>query len=541
MTELTTTPEKKSSTINDILAKPLIASLNLDWEKAIYLAFIILAIITRFAMLGSRVMSHDESLHTQFSYQYFIGDGYNHTPLMHGPFLFHITALSYWLFGDSDLTARIPVALFGVILVVMPYFLRKPLGKVGALFTSFLFLISPYVTYYSRYIRHDVYVIFFAMITFFAIWYYLGETKEKYLWWFAAGTSFMFAIKEVAFIYVAIFGGFLVIRLLAKLWLAPWMKEGLGKLKTPILVVIAAVLLIGAGLVGQKWIERSAMPDDTGLVDEGGVVEETAVSPETTTPSDTLFRWAQVIGIGVLSLGLLLAANALRPQIDEFAEFDLIMLFTTLILPMTTPLIVRILGWNPTDYAMPQCAISGQETMSNLQIALARMFNVECWSTILHADFFFTILVFAVIFAIALLVGLWWNSRKWAIAAAIFYTIFAILYTSVFTNIVNGLASGMFGSLGYWLEQQEVQRGSQPTFYYLIVMPIYEYLPVIFSLAAVWLWSKKQRLHQILAYWVTVFLVAFAAYSLTKWLYARSYRITGQLIGQETAVLGLNS
>ncbi|MCZ7671543.1 MAG: hypothetical protein M5U34_32605 [Chloroflexi bacterium] len=60
-----------------------------------------------------------------------------------------------------------------------------------------------------------------AMIVFIAIWYYLGDTKEKYLWWFAAGTSLMFATKEVAFIYVAIFGSFLVIRLLAKMWLAP--------------------------------------------------------------------------------------------------------------------------------------------------------------------------------------------------------------------------------------------------------------------------------------------------------------------------------
>jgi sugar lactone lactonase YvrE len=206
---------------------------------------------------------------------------------------------------------------------------------------------------------------------------------------------------------------------------------------------------------------------------------------------------------------------------------------------MTTPLIARILGWNPTDYVMPQCTIVGQETMSGLQVALARMFNAACWRTILQADFFFTILIFAVIFAVAVAVGLWWNSRRWPIAAAIFYAIFLVLYTSVFTNIVGGMASGMFGSLGYWLEQQEVQRGSQPTFYYLIVMPIYEFLPVIFSLAAIWLWSKKQRLHQILAYWVTLFLVAYASYSFIKWLYARSYRLTGQIMGPETAVLGL--
>lgn len=544
MTELTTTPEQKTTTLNDMLAKPLLASLNLDWEKAIYLVFIILAIVSRFVLLGNRVMSHDESLHTQFSYQYFIGDGYSHTPLMHGPFLFHITALFYWLFGDSDFVARMPVALFGVILVVMPYFLRKPLGKVGALFTSFLFLISPYITYYSRYIRHDIYVIMWAMIVFIAIWYYLGDTKEKYLWWFAAGTSLMFATKEVAFIYVAIFGSFLVIRLLAKMWLAPWLKTGIKQLRMPMLVAIIALLLIGAGLVGQKLVARSAAPESVATATLEGFAadpnEETAVSTPDAAPNDTLFRWTQVIGIGVLSLGLFLAARALRPQIDDLPEFDLIMLFTTLILPMVTPLIVRILGWDPTDYAIPQCVVPGQESMSRLQVALARMFDSGCWANILQSDFLYTLIIFIVVLLISIAVGLWWHSRKWAISAAIFYAIFLFLYTSVFTNIVNGIPSGMFGSLGYWLEQQGVQRGSQPTFYYLVVMPIYEFLPVIFSLAAIWLWSKKERLHQILAYWVTTGLLAFFSYSLVKWLYARSYRLSGRIIGEETAVLGLS-
>ena len=113
MSESSLTPKEKTA---DILSRPLLASINLDWEKAIYLIFITLAIITRLWALGNRVMSHDESLHTQFSFQFYDGQGYQHTPLMHGPFLFHITALSYWLFGDSDFSARLPVAIFGIIL-----------------------------------------------------------------------------------------------------------------------------------------------------------------------------------------------------------------------------------------------------------------------------------------------------------------------------------------------------------------------------------------------------------------------------------------
>ena len=177
MSETTFNPQEQ----NNFLSRPLITALNLDWEKAIYITFILIAIITRFWHIGDRVMSHDESLHTQFSYQYFIGDGYKHTALMHGPFLFHITAVSYWLFGDSDTSARIPVALFGIILVIIPYLLRPWIGRKGALFASFFFLISPYITYYSRYIRHDIYVITWALIVFLSIWYYLRERKEKHL------------------------------------------------------------------------------------------------------------------------------------------------------------------------------------------------------------------------------------------------------------------------------------------------------------------------------------------------------------------------
>ena len=134
---------------------------------------------------------------------------------MHGPWLFHATAASYWLFGDSDLSSRIPVAILGVLLILLPYFLRDWLGRKGALFTSFLFLISPYITYYSRYIRHDIYLIVFALVAFIATWHYIRERRNKYLWWFAGGLVLVFATLEAELIYVAVFGSFLDVQTLA--------------------------------------------------------------------------------------------------------------------------------------------------------------------------------------------------------------------------------------------------------------------------------------------------------------------------------------
>ncbi len=65
-------------------------------------------------------MNHDESLHTYFSWQFFDSYHYNHDPLMHGPALFHLNALAYFLFGDNDVSARIMPAFFGTLIVLMP-------------------------------------------------------------------------------------------------------------------------------------------------------------------------------------------------------------------------------------------------------------------------------------------------------------------------------------------------------------------------------------------------------------------------------------
>lgn len=540
MSELTTTPQEKQT---DLLQRPLLAVQTLDWEKIIYITFVILAIVTRFWGLGDRVMSHDESLHTQFSYQFYNGEGYVHTPLMHGPFLFHITAVSYWLFGPSDFSARLPVALFGIVLVIMPYFLRKWIGRVGALFASFFFLISPYITYYSRYIRHDIYVIVWALIVFIAMWLYLHKQEEKYLWWFAAGTALMFATKEVAFIYVAIFGSLLVIRLLLKLLHAEWIGRILPDLRPAAVVVLLALVMIGAG---GYLLTKSGQPEDTAV----STPAETgfAANPETDTAVTTEtsqnhvgLRVLIVAGITVLGIGLFMGLQKMRPFIDSLPEFDLIMLFTSFVLPMASPILVIIMGWNPRDYTFSSCMLEGQQTMTPLQILLGRMSQSVCWqafwdSGMVRSGGFLLITLF-----IGILLGLWWNNRKWVIAAAIFHSIFMVLYTSVFTN-PGGWASGMIGSLGYWWEQHDVQRGGQPGFYYLFVTPFYEFLPLIFSMLAVRLWSKQKKLNRLVGYWLTLGLLVVLSNSLMRWLYGRTFLLANQEIppvtGRLSAVVG---
>jgi len=78
----------------------------LTTERLGYLLLILVGLFTRLYHLGVRAMSHDESLHALYSWYLYVGHGYRHDPMMHGPFLFHVTALSYFLFGDNDFAAR---------------------------------------------------------------------------------------------------------------------------------------------------------------------------------------------------------------------------------------------------------------------------------------------------------------------------------------------------------------------------------------------------------------------------------------------------
>ncbi|MBX6341174.1 MAG: TIGR03663 family protein, partial [Thermomicrobiaceae bacterium] len=115
--------------------------------------------------------------------------------------------------------------------------------------------------------------------------------------------------------------------------------------------------------------------------------------------------------------------------------------------------------------------------------------------------------------------GLAHERRGLAIGAAAGALLFVALYTSLFTNMM-GLASGTFGALGYWLAQHNVQRGEQPWFYYLLLLPQYEFVGVLLApIATVWtawralrVWrrggdvelSDRFMLRAFLIYWAAV-------------------------------------
>ncbi len=429
---------------------PLASVAAIDWERVILVTLIVLSVVTRFWDLPYRAYNHDESIHTDWSWNLYTGRGYQHNPIYHGPFLYHATALGFFLFGDNDVTGRIPNAVFGIILVALPFFFRRWLGRKGWIATTALFLISPAVLYYSRFNRHDIYVEVFVVLTALVIWKYFEDRREIWLFAAAALLAFSFTAMETTFIFIAVFAIFLCGHFTFE-YLRPRVRWG----DVPLGLV--------AGVFGIPFF---------GLFVAYRVVRSFSRSDER--------DW------------------------ENIPSFNLGIVFGTLSLPLITPAVIYVLNplWqriSQTDF-FPISAFTDVNTIVSITQSQPEVMLRMVGLTV------------AVILLSAFL-GVWWNSRRWVICAVLFWPIFIVFFTTFFTN-GGGFFTGLLGSLGYWLSQQEVARGGQPPYYYaLVLLPEYEFLPTVVGLLTIfWFWwrYRASRLIVVLA-WILWIIAYYAA------------------------------
>ncbi len=99
----------------------------------------------------------------------------------------------------------------------------------------------------------------------------------------------------------------------------------------------------------------------------------------------------------------------------------------------------------------------------------------------------------------------------WFFGLILAWTIFMVLFTVVFTNIWHGIGDGIWMGLYYWLEQQNVARGGQPWYYYILLIPLYEQIGVVFALIGIGRSLRRpNRFRLFMIYW---FLGDFFLYS----------------------------
>lgn len=372
------------------------ARLPVNLEMVLYLLIASLAAISRLWGLTDRAQHHDESLHSYFSWLLYAGNGYIHDPMMHGPALFHSNALAYFLFGDNEYVTRLVPALLGIGIVLLPALLRAPhlLGRWGAISCSVLLLFSPIMSYYTRFNRHDPYVLFATLLIIFSMVRYMDSRETRWIISMWVTTGFLFTTLEVSFII-----GFTLVTFVGTImaWQINRRLVGIGAATLIGVVAVREIcLLLGiGGLPGIPWQDPST-------------ANVQAFAVDLATHPMILFM------LVVVAIGLFLALRVLHQVRGGRSWLDGVLGST---------------GFDTTTRVMHD-ALANRKGM------------------------------------IAGLLG----------GAAVF----GVLYTTFFTNMA-GLASGTVGALGYWLGQQDVQRGDQPWFYYLLMLPQYELVAVVLT------------------------------------------------------------
>ncbi len=371
--KLTSSPESVTTTTThgSWLDRPVLGGFSFSLETILYVVLAVIGVATRFWDLGARVISHDESLHALYSWKLYAGQGYQHNPMMHGPFLFHANAFIYFLFGANDYTARIMPAIFGVALILLPYLLRKWLGRTGALLAAVFFAISPSFLYYSRYIRDDIYIAVFFILMVISLFRYLDERKNK--WLYIGSAAMILGILSMEASYIMNFIGLSFI-VFVVVWerLGEWQRLVLRAVGVGVAVILTAFVAF--------LLLSGAPPADNQLL-------------------QTAHKFLQYAVVLIcLDVGLLFVSMVYRPN-------------------------------------------------GTLMLDAIRSVSF----------------------------------RAIVICAIIVLIVFALLSTTFFTNPF-GLWTASGGAIQYWIDQHGVQRGGQPWFYYIfLLIPLYEFLPLVFS------------------------------------------------------------
>jgi uncharacterized protein (TIGR03663 family) len=218
--------------------------------NGLFLIIFIIALLLRLSFLDFKLFHHDEAIHAWFSYELLTKGTYIYDPMYHGPFLYYLTAGIFFLLGESDAVARILPALFGAAIVPLVYAIHR-LGYLDsrqALVAAFFIAISPNLVYFSRFLRHDIFQLFFSVLLLVALLVYIERGKIGYaiLAGLAAGGGM--SLKEDMPLFLAIiivFGIFLLWRRKVSLP-RTWIRDGI--LATLVCIGTMALLYSSFGI-----------------------------------------------------------------------------------------------------------------------------------------------------------------------------------------------------------------------------------------------------------------------------------------------------
>ncbi len=136
------------------------------------------SVFLRFYWLELKPFHHDEGVNGFFLTTLFKDGTYHYDPAnYHGPTLYYISLAFTKAFGLTTISVRSSVAIFGVLTVILTFFLKRYLGKIGTLAAALFLALSPGMVYVSRYFIHEMFFVFCSLAVVVSVIYFIEKRK----------------------------------------------------------------------------------------------------------------------------------------------------------------------------------------------------------------------------------------------------------------------------------------------------------------------------------------------------------------------------
>lgn len=201
-------------------------------------ALVVVAAALRLWDLELRPPHHDEGVNGWFVEKMHGGHAYAYDPHnYHGPSYFYLLSASRELFGFGLWQLRLPGALLGVALCLVPLLARQRLGWGRALAACALLACSPTLVYYARYAIHETLLVGLELLVAACVLRWADSGRARWIVGAAAALAAMIATKETTILFLGVSG----------LWLAG--EVAVGSWRARRLVVL-----------GRPWRWSAAIP-----------------------------------------------------------------------------------------------------------------------------------------------------------------------------------------------------------------------------------------------------------------------------------------
>ncbi len=428
------------NTPNSTTSKPII----ITRVGLAVIAILVLGAFMRLQDLGRMAYHHDESLHAYYSYNMYSKGlhEFPYSPVYHGPFLYHTGAFFFYLFGDSDFTGRLPFAFAGILLLGLIWHARRHIGTMQALFCLSLAVLSPVLTYFSRFARNDVYMATatFALLVFTLD--YLQTKKTSFFLGICSSLVILYTIKENSYVVGATFCGYLVFYGIWYVWSHPAGSRARGLYNiivgyNPLVKLLLFYFFYSASVL--LYVRILLSPHDWDTIAE----HTSSKTLELSAINSTIDRW--------------LADHTWFPW-----TYWGIALLLTVIAFVFLSVLRRILE-RRFEHAQPE-GDSGSEEQSDALLAFCR------------------------------------RNLPFAAGMTIIFLVFVALFTkfgtvtrnSQITSNLAALYDGSIDYLSYWMAQQmHKPRIANLPWYYIPRLGLYETLPIFLSAAAYMVYAGR--------------------------------------------------